>query len=291
MDGGWGRHIEVGRWVQAGAVRTHYLEAGDPAGRPVVLVHGLMSAAQEMITPLGGPLGELGLRVIALDRPGYGLSQSVDRMQMGPAMQARWLSQAIDALGLARPLVAAHSIGCATAICLATDFPAQVGGLVLVNPFVRPTRPETRLGLRAAVAPILGKPIRRRIVRPLARRVGPLVVKQVFAPNPSPRSGDGFPLPRLAQSSSLLSAAAELRAFNRDMIPRRSRLRRTRAPTIILSSEKDRAFDGRRHLRWAAARMPDVEWERVPETGHMLHHVHPELVVSAVRRLLARSRR
>lgn len=52
-----------------------YAEAGDPAGRPVVHFHGSPSCRLEAMAPELDAIAErLGVRVLALDRPGMGLS-------------------------------------------------------------------------------------------------------------------------------------------------------------------------------------------------------------------------
>lgn len=55
-------------------VRLNYLEAGDPAGRPVLLVAGFKASATSWRPQLAA-LEKAGNRVIALDRRGHGASE------------------------------------------------------------------------------------------------------------------------------------------------------------------------------------------------------------------------
>jgi non-heme chloroperoxidase len=54
-------------------IRLNYLESGDPAGRPVLLIAGFKAAATSWRPHLGA-LERAGYRVIALDRRGHGAS-------------------------------------------------------------------------------------------------------------------------------------------------------------------------------------------------------------------------
>ncbi|KQM81000.1 alpha/beta fold hydrolase [Agromyces sp. Leaf222] len=55
-------------------IRLHYVESGDPAGRPVVLIAGFKAAATSWHYQVK-PLTRAGYRVIAFDRRGHGRSE------------------------------------------------------------------------------------------------------------------------------------------------------------------------------------------------------------------------
>jgi pimeloyl-ACP methyl ester carboxylesterase len=55
-------------------VRLNYVESGDPAGRPVLLVAGFKAAASSWKPQLSA-LEKAGYRVIAFDRRGHGDSE------------------------------------------------------------------------------------------------------------------------------------------------------------------------------------------------------------------------
>lgn len=54
--------------------RLGYAESGDPHGRPVFFFHGF--GTTRVVCPPDQPAVELGLRLIAVDRPGIGLSEA-----------------------------------------------------------------------------------------------------------------------------------------------------------------------------------------------------------------------
>ena len=124
-------HPEIGSYVDAGGIKTNYLEVGD--GPPVVLVHGsgpgVTAYANWRLTMPGlAP----AFRVLAPDMAGFGFSDKPG----GVADLAAWVGQIIgflDALGIERASVVGNSFGGSIGIRLATDHPDRVDRLVLMG--------------------------------------------------------------------------------------------------------------------------------------------------------------
>jgi pimeloyl-ACP methyl ester carboxylesterase len=97
------------RTVAVGSAReVGYYEYGDPDGRPVLAFHGV-PACGAGFTFADEPGRARGLRVLAPDRPGVGLSTPVDEWDVGsyPAMVAAFA----DAVGIDRFGVLGYSGG------------------------------------------------------------------------------------------------------------------------------------------------------------------------------------
>lgn len=284
-DGG---AVETGRVLDLDGRRVHLLEAG--AGPPVLLLHGLGGLAQEVAAPLSGLLARHH-RVLAPDRPGYGFSDPLPAAEMAPHRQAVWLAGLLRRLGAARPVVVAHSIAAATALCLALHRPDSIAGLVLVNPYCRPTRPAAMPLLRLAVAPVVGPPLRRWLLPRLAGRLAGPRLAALFAPDPVPPGFAGFPVRHAVSGAAMEAMAAELRGFNGSMLPAALRLRRLGVPTVVLAGGADTVADPVRHAHWLVRRLPAARLRRLPGYGHMLHHLHPQVVADAVAEVGDRARR
>jgi pimeloyl-ACP methyl ester carboxylesterase len=103
-------------------IAVRVLEAGD--GPPLVLVHGSGTSASTW-APLMPHLGTH--RLIALDLPGFGLSDAFD--YSGRSLRSHAVAQLtslLDALGLERVPVVGTSLGAMWALCLALDAPSRV---------------------------------------------------------------------------------------------------------------------------------------------------------------------
>src|SRR3954469_11200543 len=87
------------RFIDDAEGRIRFLEAG--SGPDVVLIHGAISAAEDMMIALADLSDEY--RLIAFDRPGHGLS-SRPRLQGTPLQQAARLRSAMRALELRKPV-------------------------------------------------------------------------------------------------------------------------------------------------------------------------------------------
>ncbi len=118
-----------------------YDEAG--AGKPVVLLHagvGDRTMWREHLEPLAGA----GLRVLAIDLPGFG------EAPIRPGPQAPWedLLRTLKELEVERAALVGNSFGAAVALRAAAVAPAAVSGLVLLS--VPPLAGETSPELEAA---------------------------------------------------------------------------------------------------------------------------------------------
>ena len=100
-------HPPTGRCVTVNGVRLHYIERGE--GPPVVLLHGNVVMAKDFRT--SGALGLIARRhrVIAVDRPGFGYSERPHGSAWSARAQADLLRDALDVLGIHRPVVLGHS--------------------------------------------------------------------------------------------------------------------------------------------------------------------------------------
>ncbi len=109
--------------------RLGYAESGDPDGRPVFFLHGF--GTTRVVCPSDEPARELGIRLIAVDRPGIGLSESSPGRQLldWPAD----LVQLADRLELESFAMVGWSGGGPSALACAHVMPGRVSGVALVS--------------------------------------------------------------------------------------------------------------------------------------------------------------
>ena len=115
-----------------GGLRLQYVEQGDPAGVPVVMLHGYSDSwhSYELL------LAQLphSVHAYALSQRGHG---DADRPATGygPGDHAADVAAFLDAVGLDAAVVVGHSGGSYTAQRFGVDHPERTLGLVLVGAF------------------------------------------------------------------------------------------------------------------------------------------------------------
>jgi pimeloyl-ACP methyl ester carboxylesterase len=140
-----------------------YREYGEPAGAPVVYLHGMPGSRLEPIT-LEAEFRRSGVRLVALERPGYGLS--TPRRSWGLLDWPADVVAAADQLGIGRFAVLGVSTGGKYAAACAYALPERVGRAAIVSGIGPPTTPRFREGL-ARIA---------RTTMTLTRRARPLAL-------------------------------------------------------------------------------------------------------------------
>jgi len=123
--------IIVSRTAQVDGVKLHYLTAGH--GSPLILLHGYAETSL-MWKPIMPVLAER-FTVIAPDLPGIGDSDiPPDGLNMKSA--AIRIHELAKSLGVQKAEVVGHDIGLMVAYAYATQFPAEVTRLVLMDAFL-----------------------------------------------------------------------------------------------------------------------------------------------------------
>jgi pimeloyl-ACP methyl ester carboxylesterase len=130
-------HSAAGRRFEAGGVRSFVREQG--SGPDVLLLHGVPTSSflyRKVITHLT----DQGMRAIALDFPGLGLTDRPERFDYSWSGLARWLGEAVDALELHRCHLVVHDIGGPIGCEWAIRNPDRVLSLTALNTFLRPAQ-------------------------------------------------------------------------------------------------------------------------------------------------------
>jgi pimeloyl-ACP methyl ester carboxylesterase len=118
------------KYVTVDGLKLRYIEEGE--GPPVLLLHGasLGSSADVFIRNLG-PLARAGLRAIAFDQPGFGLSDVP--ADLSAAYRRDSIPKFMDALRLKKAALVGHSQAGNPAVQLALKEPARYTHVVVLG--------------------------------------------------------------------------------------------------------------------------------------------------------------
>jgi pimeloyl-ACP methyl ester carboxylesterase len=254
------------------------------SGPAVLLIHG-WCGIKEAWGPLPEALAAAGMRVVAVDLPGWGETPALGRRRHSAEDYAGALAPLASRLG-ASALVG-HSMGCQPALLLAARLQAVRALVLLAPPAVRVDRialpprsltelvslpaiglPATRLALLALK---LGRPAPAVRYR---RTVADLATLEVPEAAAVLRSVD-----RAFLRTPTATMARSLRSVARTDL--RAAARRVPQPTLIVVGERDLIVHPAESHSLARA-LPDPRLVRVPDCGHLPHHERPEVVVPEI---------
>lgn len=289
------RFPPVGERVRAGPSggALHVVERA-PSGADrgaVLLVHGASGNFADLDVALGERLAGLGFRVFAVDRPGHGWSDRLANPDAAsPAGQAAALRAALAGRRAERAIVVAHSLAGVLGLAMALDAPEFTRGLVLLAPVSHPWPGGVAWYYRLAASRFFGPAFRRLFVLPAGLASMRGGVREVFAPNPPPKDyivATRLPLvfrPRhfRANAEDVVAAEAHVAALS----PRYATIR---APTAIVTGDRDGVVYAKIHAAGCARDIPGATLTVLPGVGHSPHHSAPDAVVAAILAVEARA--
>ncbi len=132
----WLTQWEPGQTATINGVDLYYEEHGDPAGQPVLLLHGSLGSSEDFDN-LAPVLVAAGYRVIGMDSHAHGRSAWGDLPITYEQMAADTLGL-LDHLGLAKTDVVGWSQGAIIALDLAIHHPERLGRVVDYGAYFSP---------------------------------------------------------------------------------------------------------------------------------------------------------
>jgi len=254
--------------VDAGGAKVRVRESGDPAGPPIVMLHGIGRSLEDW-----APQHELlpgTHRVISMDLLGFGLSDPPPG-PMTLAQLAEGVYETLDGLGVQGPAhVFGNSLGGAVALSMQATHPERVAGVVLAAP--AGFGQEVVLDLRLLTIPGLGHVLLRHVSRGAARRTeralyydGAFVTEERIQHAMRAAARPGRP-------ELFLDIVRELGTVRGIRPGWRSALladvARHPRPTLIVWGDRDRVLPAH-HLTAARQALPHAQSHVFADTGHL----------------------
>ena len=160
------------RLITVDGVQSVVAQAGDPNDPALLLIHGF-GGSTFGYRDVMGPLAARGWHVIAIDLPGFGLSEKSWERDYSHKAQATFALAALDQLNVDRAVLLGHSMGGNVISWMLALAPERVAGLAYIDAAVAQPRSGVSSSPSTAEALLSVPPIRR-----LAR----IVIRSAFTP-------------------------------------------------------------------------------------------------------------
>ncbi|HET6942545.1 MAG TPA: alpha/beta hydrolase [Sphingomicrobium sp.] len=254
-------------------IRLSYVEAGDPNGEPLLLLHGFTDSSRSfsLMTPYLGRY-----RLLIPDQRGHGASDAPECCYNSSqfAYDARLF---LDALGVRRAAIAGHSLGSMVAISLAADNPERVSQLILI-------------GSTALV------PVERGdwLYDNVAAMRGPLDPNSRFAKDWHPANQPTRVDPAFADAVNAELYAIPERVWHGVMreisyVPVGRHAADVKAPVLVISGGRDPLFPSQHHRSLLKA-FPNARSEIFADLGHNPNWERPREVAAVIKAFLGANR-
>lgn len=271
-----------GQFITVDGKKIHYEIKG--SGPDLVLIHGASGSLRDFTYALRDRLAQ-NYRVIAVDRPGLGHSDPIPDMSL--VGQARAIKSAVASLGMTHPIVLGQSYGGSVALAWALEGGPKA--LVLVSAPSLPWPGKLDLWYR-----LTSTALGRALVIPLASAFVPqsyviAATRSVFTPDPVPEGYEAWiGTPLTLRRATLTANMTQVNALRAELVTMEPRYTTLTLPVELIHGDADTIVPLTIHSLPLSKLLPNATLTVIPGAGHMPHHSHPEVVISAIARAALR---
>ena len=262
--------------VSVNGINISYIEEGE--GMPLVFVHGIPTSSflwRNMI----GELSAHG-RVIALDLPGFGLSDPPPNGDYSISNYARLLQSFLEALSIERSTLVCHDFGGPIVLMYALRHPEKYQELIILDTFLHTDLPPWPLFMKIAKIRPIGEVFMWLGGKSIARAgleegvtdkscISDGIVQRYYMPNGNPDK-----LNRTMLGTLRIDYMEDLEFIEKN-------LGTIDKPTLILWGENDKFLP----LYLGDLIHRDIkgsEMERIPNCGHFIPEDQPERAIEII---------
>ncbi len=265
--------------IDVGGTTWPYLEGGNPAGEPMILVHGFGGDKDNW--PLMARELSRDFRLIAPDLPAFGDNERTPDKDYRPAEQAKNLNDFVNALGLDRFHLAGNSMGGYIALEYALAFPGRLKSMALLNNggVSMPTKSEVFLAADRGENTLVVNSV---------EEFAALIKKVAHKPLPFPRFVLNYLGEKAIRERDFIDPI--FWAMHADIVnrPLDERLQEIDVPTLIVWGEHDQILDVS-SIESMKDRIPNNEVVVFDDVGHVPMIECPKETASAYRDFISRS--
>lgn len=251
---------------------------------PVVLIHGSSGSSADMSLAFFEAFPP-EIELYAFDRPGLGWSRNkISPVEMSdPMRQAAAIHEAVEKLGLEKPVVVGHSWGAAVAAAYALRFGEEISGAVSLSGVVYPWQGPHGWYDLIFTTPVLNHVFARLFLNKIGRLYIPSSIEAIFAPEEVRED-----YREAAQAEIILRPSAiihnshyayHLRGHLEKMSGSYGRIR---TPMLIAAGDADEVVNTVRQSERLHGEVPGSEYVRFNGAGHMPHHTQTPVLARKI---------
>lgn len=280
------RNPPVGAFAEVNGTTMHFVHvpAGPNAGLPpIVFIHGASGNLNDQMIPLR-PRLEGRAELLFIDRPGHGWSSRGPKSNGDPFGQAATIAALMDRLGIKKAVISGHSFGGATAAAFALKYPEKTAGLVFIAAATHPwPGGKSSFHYELTTTPIIGPIFSELLAFPAGKLRMKAAIASVFSPNPVP---DGYAknaeIELVLRPATFRANAHDVEGLYRHTLKAAPRYGDIKAPTVIVSGDRDTVVYEEIHSAGLARDIPGAKIVWVKNLGHKPDWITPELVTAAI---------
>ena len=231
----------VGKFETINGVKLHYVDTGevpDTAKPAVIFIHGAGGNLQDPM-PIYRKALEKNFRVLFLDRPGQGYSESFEGSN-DIAIQTSSISKLMDRLAIKKAIIVGHSFGGAIASTFGVLYPEKTAGLILLAPVTHPWHTGVDWHYDLGNTPVLGWLFSRTLAPVAGHFIYPGAIKRLFLPNEMPADYKETSATKLALlPANFHSNAKDIARVHLHVEIFQNRYKEITAPTHIYHGDED----------------------------------------------------
>ena len=271
-------------YVTVDKLRLHYLETGN--GPTLVLIHGNPGDGQDFtFSSVGLLCGEY--RIVAVDRTGHGKSERLGGKAATLDYQAGLLHQALQQIGVTKPILVGHSWGGAMALEYALKYEDSVSGLVLLAPAAYEDKDVHKFMRVVTSVPLVGDASLWIGKSLFGRHVLKQELAHAFSPEPVPNE-------YLKMTASSWLTMGHIKAYlqdewtlNASLKTLSQRYTQIHVPVVIVTGDQDKIVPVKENAYRLKTAIPQAQLIELKSVGHEIPQAHPEVIVEAMKLICA----
>ncbi len=227
---------------------------------------------------------------IAFDRPGYGYSNCIDSGKLTTKQQAKIINEAINKLGIEKPIIIGHSYGGAVMLQYLLDYPDQVRGGISLAGVSYVDEPPTESFYALPRFPVIGPLLTHTLVLPLGNIMAPTIYEQAFSPIEPPERYVEVISSLYMRPEQFKATSYELSHMYDSVNLISDNYKQITTPVTIIFGDSDQMLDYEEDGERLHRELPNSKYMLIENGGHKIHHSHSNIILDELDELVERSK-